>query len=239
MDGEIELSEITKIFCNTCKYETKHDVKSTHDRAYQEIHEDYGQEYFGYYEYYEYRFLICRGCDTATLEEKFTCAGMHDGNGEDIYSSEYNPLRKNLGQRKPMRFLHIDKKLNETYNEIIKAHLQGLGIVTAMGIRALLEGICVVEGIDDTKAYGLAKKIDKLKSESKVPESIIEGLQSIKFIGDDAAHRLTSTEKNNISLSIDLLEALLTNLYEAKFDLEHKAELVKKAHNNKVPSELP
>lgn len=240
MNGEIELLGLTKIFCNTCNHETKHDIKSTHDRAYEEINSDYGHAHLVYYEYYKYRFLICRGCDTATLEERYTCSGMNDFNGEEIYSDEYSPLRKNLGQRTPLRFIHIDKKLNETYNEIIKAHSQGLGIVSAMGIRALLEGICVVEGIDDKKAYGLAKKIDALKSESKVPDSIIEGLKSIKFIGDDAAHRLTSTEKNNIGLSIDLLEALLTNLYEAKFDLEHKAGLVEKAHNmSKAQSELP
>ncbi len=29
------------------------------------------------------------------------------------------------------------------------------------------------------------------------------------------------------------MEALLTQLYEAKFDLEHKADLVRKVHNMK------
>ncbi len=225
------MTEIKKIFCNTCRYETKHEVKSTHECSYREVIEDRGREFLGYCEDYEYRFLICRGCDTATLEEKWTCSGMNDNDGNDIYTYEHSPKRKNLGVRESKRFVHIDKKLNETYKEIIIAHQQGLGIVTSMGIRALLEGICVIEGVDDKQAWGLGKKIEALKDSANIPDSIVDGLKGIKFIGDDAAHRLNATDKNSIRLSIDLLEALLTHLYEAKFELQQKADLVKKAHN--------
>ena len=184
-----------KVYCNTCKGETHHDIKSSHDQSYHEEYEDHGQKFLGYYEETEYFFLVCRGCDTATLEEKWTCAGMHDHNGEEIYSYNYHPKRKNLGEREIKRFHHVDEKLNETYKEIITASQQGLGIVTATGVRALLEGICVLEGIDDKKAWGLDKKIEQLKDVSNIPSSIIDGLKGIKFIGDDAAHRLNTTDK--------------------------------------------
>ena len=231
------MSDIKKIFCNTCKGETKHDIKASHDQSYHEEYEDHGQKFLGYYEETEYRFLVCRGCDTATLEEKWTCAGMNDQNGDDIYSYSYNPKRNNLGEREAKRFHHVDNNLNETYKEIIIAFQQGLGIVTAMGVRALLEGICVLEGIDDKKAWGLAKKIDHLSDASNIPTSIIEGLKGIKFIGDDAAHRLNTADKHSLSLSIDLLESLMTHMYEAKLDLEHKAELLKKAHNKSLKTD--
>ena len=220
-----------KIYCNTCKGETNHDIKATHDQSYHEEYEDHGQRFLGYCEETEYRFLACRGCDTAILEEKWRCDGMHDHNGDDIYSYNYHPKRKNLGEREIKRFHHVDKKLNETYKEIITAFQQGLGIVTAMGVRALLEGICVLEGIDDKKARGLANKIDYLKDVSNIPSSIIDGLKGIKFIGDDAAHRLNTSDKHNLSLAIDLLESLMIHMYEAKLDLEHKAEMLKKTHN--------
>jgi hypothetical protein len=48
----------------------------------------------------------------------------------------------------------------------------------------------------------------------------------LKFIGDDAAHRLNATDKHTLSRSIDLLESLLTHLYESRIDLERKAEIV-------------
>lgn len=231
----VAVMKIKKIYCNTCKGETNHEIKASHDQSYQEEYEDHGQKFLGYHENTEYRFLVCRGCDTATIEEKWTCSGMHDHNGNDIYSYNYNPKRKNLGEREIKRFHHVDKKLNETYSEIITAFQHGLEIVTAMGVRALLEGICVLEGIDDKKSRPLAGKIELLKDSSNIPSSIIDGLKGIKFIGDDAAHRLTS-DKHSLSLSIDLLESLMLHMYETKLDLEQKAEMLKLSHNkrNKV-----
>ncbi len=231
------MTDRVKIYCNTCKGETNHDVKSTHDQSYHEEFEDHGQRFLGYYEQTEFRFLICCGCDSATLQEKWTCSGMHDHNGDDIYSYNYHPKRKNLGEREAKKFHHVDKKLNDSYKEIITAFQQGLGIVTAMGVRALLEGICVIEGIDDSVAWGLAKKIEKLKDAPNIPDSIIDGLNGLKFIGDDAAHRLNATDKHTLSLSIDLLESLLTHLYEARIDLERKAAMVRETHNKQKQSD--
>jgi hypothetical protein len=59
---------------------------------------------------------------------------------------------------------------------------------------------------------------------------------NLKFIGDDAAHRLMPPSKSQLRLSIDLLEALLTHLYEAKYDLEKKANAFTSAEfrKNKV-----
>lgn len=227
------MADRDKIYCNTCQGDTNHDIKAVHNRSIREEIEDHGQLFLGYYEETKYRFLVCRGCDTATLEEKWTCAGMDDQYGDEIYSYSYYPIRKNLGEREIKRFHHVDKKLNESYKEIITAFQQGLEIITAIGVRALLEGICVIEGIDDQKAWGLAKKIEQLKDLPNIPNTIIDGLNGLKFIGDDAAHRLNATNKHTLSLSIDLLESLLTHLYEARIDLEHKANLVKMTHNEK------
>ncbi len=80
------------------------------------------------------------------------------------------------------------------------------------------------EGITDQEARFLNGKITKLQDHNRVPKSIIEGLKKLKPIGDDAAHRLDVASKSHIGLAIDLLEALLTHLYEAKFDLELKAK---------------
>lgn len=95
-----------------------------------------------------------------------------------------------------------------------------------MGVRVLLEGICVIEGIDYNVTRGLANKIQQLKDLPNIPDSIIDGLNGLKFIGDDAAHRLNATDNHTLSLSIDLLESLLTHLYESRIDLERKAEIV-------------
>ncbi len=226
------MTENKRIYCNTCKHETNHKLLSTHDRDYHEEEYHQGQCHLVYYEKFIYGFWVCLGCDTCLLEEKYTCSGMSDYDGSDLYSYEDFPARSNRKTtRAPKKFVHINKKLNTAYKEIIKAYNQGLEIITAMGIRALLEAILVEEGIDDKVAYNLTKKIKEIEKRGIIPSGIIEGLKSIKFFDNDAAHRLNSTNSQTILLSIELLEALLTQLYEAKFDLEKKADLVKKAHN--------
>ena len=224
------MPEQKKIHCNTCKHETNHELLAIHDCDYQEAE---GNALI-YYENTRYGFWVCKGCDTASLEEKYNCSGMHDENG-DIYSYEYFPERKNKSLRIAKKFAHINSKLNSVYLEIIKSHEHGLGVISAIGVRALLEGICIEEGIIDSVAYNLTGKIAKLQEKNNIPESIVEGLNSLnslKFIGDNAAHSLDSSNNHTITLAIDLLEALLVHLYEAKFDLQRKAELVKNAHNN-------
>lgn len=230
--------EKKKIHCNSCKCDTNHQLKSEHHKNDVDI-EDIGggHEQIVFYENIEYGFYVCLGCDTASIEQRYHCAGMHDENDDEIYSTSYSPERNNKYVREPKKFLHIDSRLKTTYNEIIKASNHNLETVCSMGIRALIEGICTQEGIDDHAAWGLKKKIQALKEKNNIPDGIIEALTSLKITGDDAAHRLMPTDKQSIMLSIDVIEALLTNLYEAKFDLAQKAELVRKAYDKKLQSQ--
>lgn len=218
------MPEIKKIHCNSCKRETNHELLATHDQNYYEEEDGY----IIFYEKTRFGFWVCRGCDTASLEDRYTNPTMKDYNHDEIYDCSYFPERNNLNSHTAKKFLHIDKKLNAIYLEIIKAHKQGLTIISAIGVRALLEGICVTEGIDDNASYNLTGKLKKLREAKKVPESIFEGLDNLKIIGDDAAHRLDSSDIYTIKLSIELLEALLIHLYEAKFELERKAKCLEK-----------
>jgi hypothetical protein len=229
------VQEKKKIHCNTCKRDTNHELKYEHHKNDYDVADMGGEhEQVIFYENIEYGFYVCLGCDTASIEERYHCAGMYNNNGDDVYSTSYSPERNNKYVREPKKFLHIDNKLKTIYIELIKASNNNLETMCSMGIRALLEGVCIQEGIGDDTAWGLKKKIEALKKKSNIPDGIIEALMSLKIIGDDAAHRLMPTDKQNINLSLDVIEALLINLYEAKFDLEHKANLVRKAHNKKM-----
>jgi hypothetical protein len=179
-----------------------------------------------YHETYKYKFWTCLGCNTALIQEIYEHSEIRDHEGNNIYEHTYYPERANSSNREAKKFIHIDENLKSTYYEIIKASNLNLVIVSAMGIRALLEGICLVEKIDDEKAYHLTKKIEILQTVNNIPESIIKGLKSLKFIGDSAAHKLAKTSKHNITIAIDLLESLLTHLYESRSDLEQKEKIV-------------
>jgi len=222
-----------KLHCNTCNIETNHKLLNSHKRDVSEMETVRGQDRpTGWYENWKYDFLICKGCDTATLVENYHSAGMFNQDGDEYYLTFFHPERTNKDYRSPKMFQHLDNKLNAIYLEIIKSHNLKLEIITAMGLRALLEGICLEENITDKVAYNLTGKVAELESSGNIPSGIIGGLTSLKFLGDDAAHSLNSSDLRSINLAIDLLEALLTHLYEAKFDLQHKAELMKRETTN-------
>ncbi|CAE6907888.1 hypothetical protein ACOMICROBIO_LKFPLAJE_01856 [Vibrio sp. B1FIG11] len=218
-----------KLFCNTCKIPTNHEVVDSRDRQFEEEYEyEKGKIITTWWEHWEYSMLVCLGCDTATLETKYTNPELYDDDENRLYEYTYLPRRERQFDRTPKQFLHLDEKLARIYDEIIKSYQNGLNTVAVMGIRALLEGICVHEGIDDKIAFNLAGKLKHLEKHSSIPHQIVEGLTSIKSFGDDAAHRLVSLHEADIELSIDLLEALLTSLYEAKFELHETASRLKR-----------
>jgi hypothetical protein len=151
----------------------------------------------------EYRIWACLGCNTAVLEDVLVVPNS----GEQLEPTYY-PNRKD-GQLIIKNFVKLDHKLK---------------ITCAMGLRALLEGICVSKGITDDKAYGLEAKLRKLEEYRLLPSNIVESLYSFKFMGDDAAHRLDATSKEELKLAIDVMEDLLNFLYDMEYKLASKAQ---------------
>jgi hypothetical protein len=217
--SDIEIGTKQKRYCNTCKYTTNHFLNSKHIRLYWEVENEGTPEEFPLWrEEWEYRFWVCMGCDTAMLEEAYNGPGYTDNNGKEFYEYTTFPRRSST-EWVPKRFASIDKNLSEIYKEIIAAYNSGLTISCAIGLRALLEGICVSKGITDEVSRGLEDKLRKLKTEKHLPENIVDGLHSFKFMGDNAAHRLVSPIKSELHLAIQIMEDLLNFLYEINYRL--------------------
>lgn len=221
-----EMKEYKKFHCNTCGRTNNHIAKARHTKF---EYDDLGSgiaDKTALLEESEYTFWVCCGCDSASLEEKYTHAGLNDGY-EQIYLSNFWPQRS-FNERRPKSFIHINQDLASLYNDIIKAFHADLGVPTAMSIRSLLEGICIDQGITDNIAWKFDLKLQKLNVIVGMSNSIVDGLLKIKFIGDGAAHRLVAPNREVISLAIDLLEALMLHLYDAKFELTCKSTKISK-----------
>lgn len=213
---KIEVGVTQKLYCNTCKGETHHELNAIHPRKYQEVKgKDMPFSQLVYWEEYEYRFWICRGCDTATLEEAYTNMGMHHPDEEDyIWISNLYPKREraNLPNKHFQQFNH---QLAAIYREVIMTFNDDLSILCAVGLRALLEGICADKGVEGKDLY---HKINGL--EAHLPPNIVESLHSFRFMGNVAAHELQPPQRSELQLAIEVMEDLLNFLYE----LEYKAQ---------------
>ena len=219
MKNDIEKGAIQKLFCNTCKNRTNHLLDSKHTRWYFEL-ENEEDEFPLWSEEWEYRFWICMGCDTAVLEEVYNgpeCSTDEDGDTLYVYATY---PKRSSSELVPKRFSSIDNDLSEIYKEIIATFNSGLPILCAVGLRALLEGICVSKGITDEVSRGFEGKLNELKSGKHLPVNIVDGLHSFKFMGDNAAHRLVSPSRAELKLAIQIMEDLLNFLYEINYRLE-------------------
>lgn len=202
-----------QLFCNRCKIETYHTCKGEHWTPHidSQFVDDEKVEI--------YRLWICDGCGEGTLEQS-AWHSLTDikGNIEimdpDSIYLQYLPPRTiyHLNQKD---FKQLPKTLDNLYREVLSAANSGAVVLCAVGIRGLIEGICVDKAIE---GRNLEAKIEALVA--ILPRNIVAGLHGIRFIGNIAAHELTPPERDELHLAIEICEDLLNFLY----DLEYKAQ---------------
>ena len=167
---DLKLGDVKKIYCNTCKIETNHEVKGIQRR---EVDDNFRWEIIIYY------FWVCLGCDTVTLQEAFTAMELIDENDNQIWELEYYPKRK-TGDLTFKWFMHLPSHLANIYREIIDSFNFNSPLLCSIGLRALLEGICSSKNITGDN---LKKKIEGLKEH--LPANIVDNLHSFRFMGND------------------------------------------------------
>lgn len=169
---------------------------------------------------HRYSLWSCAGCKEATLEKQWA---SEDRDEEWVEAGgEYYPKRQE-DCIQPKVFLNLDIKLSRLYREIVTCFNEDCLLVCTIGLRALVEGICVDKGItDEITGKDLRKKIDLLIK--LLPSlNLIEALHAFKVTGDDAAHRLEALTRDDLRRNIEVMEHLLKHFY----DMDYKASQVR------------
>ena len=218
--SELEPGTVGKIYCNTCKGDTNHELNALHERSNELLRSaDERDEPTGFEEWWEYRFWICRGCDAATLEIAYTNTGSLDARArEQVWHSTIHPRRKRRS-RPLKRFYQLDVKLESIYREVIESFNAELRTLCAVGLRALLEGICANKKVAGPNLY---ERIGGMNAH--LPSNIVQSLHSFRFMGNEAAHELQAPSRADLELAIAVMEDLMNFLYE----LDYKAQRLPK-----------
>lgn len=212
MSGILETAHMSKhIFCNKCGNETNHICKGEHYRDFPNVNQDGS---LAFMERLGYRFWVCAGCERGTLEEYYIF-DLTDDESRAAVDEHYLPERTLLHVR-AKEFKQLPKKLTSVYLETLRAYNNDLPILCAIGIRALLEGICADKSIAGTS---LETRVGNMVS--ILPESIVSNLHSIRFIGNEAAHELASPATADLRVAIEICEDLLNYLYELDYKAHH------------------
>lgn len=111
----------------------------------------------------------------------------------------------------------IPNNLFATLNEAISCHSVGAYRASAIMVRRLLEEICA-----DNNAQGknLHERLEKLKSKIVLPAELFDAMDTLKLLGNDAAHveakNYDSMGKDESSDAIEIAKEILKALYQLK-----------------------
>lgn len=186
-----------RIECKTCKRPTNHAT------LFCESEESHVGEYpDGYFAGTIHEVLKCAGCGEISFVR--TNWDIDEANGtEEIF-----PPRAEI---QPLPHLwDVPNKTRGVYLESLRAiHAQCLTL-GAIGIRSIIEGISLEQGLS---ARNLEGKIDGLVTAGFLTQGQSNLLHELRFLGNRAAHELEAPSIEELSIAIDIIETLLKTIY--------------------------
>lgn len=178
-------------------------------------------------EYWEV--LQCLGCENVTIRVKT--------DNDWGYPSEcrFYPERTSK-HHKTKHYMKLPDNLRKLYTEVVNAFNTDSLFLCTSGIRALLEGLCEDNGITEgpnqrgQTSKTLEGKINGLAT--IVPAGIVKNLHGLRFLGNQALHKLEVPTKADLELAMTVLEDILNVVY----DLNYKSEqMYQRATRSKTP----
>lgn len=110
---------------------------------------------------------------------------------------------------------NIPEKVLNAFEEAIKCHSNSCFIASAIMIRKTLEEICIDRG---ALGNNLFKKLEDLGTKILIPKELIEGMNELRLLGNDAAHIEAQTfneiGKEEIEVSLEFAKEILKAVYQ-------------------------
>lgn len=107
-----------------------------------------------------------------------------------------------------------DKVLN-AFQEAVTCHANNCFIASAIMIRKSLEEVCSDRGATGKNLYA---RLQDLGTKIVVPKELIEGMQELRLLGNDAAHIESNTfseiGKVEVEISIEFTKEMLKAVYQ-------------------------
>jgi hypothetical protein len=199
--------------CYQCRNETNHEVLYSCNGQYDTLDENGDVEIT---EYEEYCTIKCLGCENLS----FLLISKIDGEpGKEeayraIYPHEYNPLFDDefdneygfLSEKEVNTLPPLVKKI---YKEVEEAFSFDLPILSGIGLRTLLESICIERKIP---GKNLKDKIDNLHKVGLIANDL-PILHSLREIGNITVHQIKKPTQKTLDYSLEILMHILKSLY--------------------------
>ncbi|QQS03894.1 MAG: DUF4145 domain-containing protein [Fibrobacterota bacterium] len=238
--------EILKSQCRECKRSTNHKVLELHIEDGKL--EDEVNNTFDFHN--QYSIVKCMGCDCVSyISELWDSEMLPDQDGVALYP-ESHEQKRGIYFREPLSWdkaIYIPDRIKKVYKEVINTFNDKSHLLCSVGIRAVIEAICVEKNITEgpieipsstnpspKTSTNLQAKINGLASKGLLSPEHAEILHEHRFLGNEAVHEFTHPNRDVLSLAIDIIEHTFDNLFEIpEKGKEIKAQRTKKAKTKK------
>ena len=123
--------------------------------------------------------------------------------------SSYPPIRIDFNSES------VPEKVKATFEEALDCHSSGSFVASAIMVRRTLEEICHDRG---ATGKNLGERIKNLESKIVLPKELIEAMNELRLLGNDAAHIEANTfdeiSKNELDVAIEFTKEILKGLYQ-------------------------
>jgi hypothetical protein len=197
--------EVVLVPCATCRTTTNHtlvlsvDIRQEFDRG----------DIVGWTSFQTVR---CLGC------ESFSFRRTHQ-NSEDFYLDEGDLILIEASEVYPPRAVGRQKldgsgllptRIRRIYDESYRALCSELPVLTAVGIRALVEAVCQEE---NTQGRTLENQIDDLVNKQVLGRAGADVLHKLRIMGNKSVHEMKRHDTRTLGTAFDVVENLLREVY--------------------------
>ena len=110
---------------------------------------------------------------------------------------------------------NIPERIKKTFEEALTCHSTGCFVASAIMVRRTLEELC-----EDKQAKGgnLKAKIKDLESKIVLPQELLDAMDEIRLLGNDAAHieakDFEKISENELEIAIEITKEIMKSLYQ-------------------------
>jgi hypothetical protein len=193
-------SEREWLYCRECHRNTNHQLDFQIQSVEQPINENVPPVVVDWL----WQLLACMGCGTRCLRAGWKV--------EPNDPWEWTQYPETAEARTPkLAQYYLPAPVWDLYSQTIKArNAKALTLATA-GIRATVEAICLNEKVGGAN---LKEKIDSLAASGKLTIESASYLHQHRYLGNEAVHDMVAPAIEEFEIALDILEHLLTSLYE-------------------------
>lgn len=196
------------VLCLTCNRQTNHKVINSAEYV-----SEYAVPSFSIDAYDNYQIIECQGCEAISFRHSH-CDSEHI-DVDEWGQAEYSETEKLFPPRYQGRpdldgWNNLPQKVRSIYKETLSAFRSGIPILTGIGLRAIVETICV-----ERKAAGkdLLSKIDDLVTQHALTPDGALILHSLRVMGNEAAHEVKPHSLEKLNIAFDVVEYVLQGVY--------------------------